>query len=102
MVWLNTEASKYATSKHRYGKFRSDLRRLGKLKLEMMKINGNILEFKDIFDENLYYDFIEAVQVIGNMDQDSSYLKTTASENVWTYKTCSANLHGGNRFKKRR
>lgn len=85
MVWLNAEASKHETTPHHHVKIRANLRRLGRLKIEMKILNDNINEFSDILNEDYYDDFIESCKVLGKAEANSKYLRSSSTANEMSY-----------------
>lgn len=79
MVWLNAEVRRRETAKHQYEKIRFNLIRLGRLKIEMKKLQCSIKQLSDIFDENYYDDFISATKILGKVDQNTKYLQAPAT-----------------------
>ncbi|XP_058800541.1 uncharacterized protein LOC131669578 [Phymastichus coffea] len=80
-MWLNAEANRTEVKKHIHPKVRANISRLGTLMMEIKKINENITELSDIFNEEHYNDFIAVVKIMGKPHPDTAFMQSPATAN---------------------
>lgn len=73
----NKLTEKYS-SEHHYDMIGSNLRLIGRFKIELNKINPDIVELKDIFKPHLFDICIKALRNVAHWDEDLMWFKTPA------------------------
>ncbi|XP_044757076.1 uncharacterized protein LOC123315447 [Coccinella septempunctata] len=79
ILFGNLESYKYRHSQHHGKMIRAKLRRLGRLLLELRKMNENIRDFSNLYDPANFTCFLKAVNTLGNFNEESDLFDTPAT-----------------------
>lgn len=79
VLFINLECFKYRHSKHHGKMIRAKLRRLGRLLIQMRKIDNNITDFASVLDPSNFDTFIKAVNAIAVYDEERQLFERPAT-----------------------
>lgn len=79
ILFGNLEAFKYRHSQHHGKMIRAKLRRLGRLLLELRKVEEKISDFSSLFDPSYFSSFLKAVNNMGNFNAERDLFDTPAT-----------------------
>lgn len=79
ILFGNLESYKYRHSQHHSKMVRAKLRRLGRLLLELKRLQNNITDFSSVFDPSNFSNFLKAVNNFGNFNEESDLYDTPAT-----------------------
>lgn len=75
----NLQAQKFRQQPHHGKQIRAELRRLGRLLVELRKANKNITSFNTLYHPNNFTSFLLAVNTLGNFNQETDLYDTPAT-----------------------
>lgn len=79
ILFGNLESYKYRHSQHHSKMIRAKLRRLGRLLLELRRLQNNITDFSSLFDPSNFSNFLKAVNNLGNFNEENDLYDTPAT-----------------------